>query len=70
MLPKWIQQMHKSKKMVDLNELRYFRKYGISYDINQFIGENSMFDKTNFTNVSQTAEEDDVDVVQGNCKEE
>ena len=70
MLPKWIKQMRKSKKMVDLNELRYFGKYGINYDINELIGENSMFDETNFTHVSQTAEEDDVDMVQGNCKEE
>ena len=29
-----------------------------------------MFDETNFTNISQTAEEDDMDMVQGNCKEE
>ena len=71
MLPKWIQEMHKSNKMVDLNELRYFGKYGINYDIiNEFVGENSMFDEINFTKVSQTAEEDEVDVVQGNGTEE
>ena len=56
--------------MVDLNELRYFGKYGINYDIDKLIGENSMLDETNFTNVSQMAEEDHVDMVQGNCKEE
>ena len=50
-LPKWIQEMHKSNKMVDLNELRYFGKYGINYDINKFIRENSMFDERNFTKV-------------------
>ena len=70
MLPKWIQEMHKSNKMVDLNQLRYFGKYSINYDIDEFVGENSMFDETNFTKVSEMAEEDEVDMVQGNGTEE
>ena len=56
--------------MVDLNELRYFRKYGINYNIDEFIGENLMFDESNFTKFSQTAEEDEVDLVQGNGTEQ
>ena len=69
-LPNLIQQMHQSKKMIDLNELRFFGKYGINYDVNEFVEGNSMFDKTNYTKVSQTAEDDELDVVQGDCTEE
>ena len=29
-----------------------------------------MFDESNFTKVSQTTEEDEVDVVEGSCKEQ
>ena len=61
--------MHQSKKMVDLNELRFFGKYGIKYDVDEFVEGNSMFDETNYTKVSQTAEEDEVDMVEGDCTE-
>ena len=37
MLPEWIQQMHEMNKMIDLNELRFFRKYGIIYDVDKLI---------------------------------
>ena len=40
MLPKWIQKMHQANKMVDLNELRFFRKYGINYNVDEFVAEN------------------------------
>ena len=43
--------MHQSKKMIDLNELRYFGKYGINYDIDELIAANSMFNRINFTKV-------------------
>ena len=69
-LPSWIQQMHQSKKMVDLNELRFFGKYGINYDVDEFVEGNSMFDETNYTKVSQTAEDNEVDMVEGDCTEE
>ena len=69
-LPECIQKMHQSNKMVDLNELRFFGKYSINYNIDEFVAENSMFYETNYTKVSQTAEEDEVDVVQGNCTEQ
>ena len=69
-LPEWIQKIHQSNKMVDLNELRFFGKYSINYDVDEFVPENSMFDKNNFTMVVQMAEEDEVKVVQGNAKEE
>ena len=62
--------MHQSKKMVDLNELRFFGKYRINYDVNEFVEGNSMFNKTNYTKVSQTAEDDEVDVVEGDRTEE
>ena len=52
--------------MVDLIKLRYFGKYGINYDVDKFIGENSMFKGSNFTKVLKMAEEEDVDIVQGN----
>ena len=65
----WIKKMHQSKKMVDLNELRHFRKYGINYDVDEFIAENQMFDKNNFTMVVQTAEEEEAELVQGNATE-
>ena len=38
-LPEGIQQMHQSKKMIDLNELRYFGKYGINYNIDELIAD-------------------------------
>ena len=69
-LPEWIQEMHQSKKMIDLNEMRYFGKYGINYDIDELIAKNSMFQESNFTKVLQTAEEEEVDVVQGDGKEQ
>ena len=69
-LASWIEQMHQSKKMVDLNKLRFFGKYGINYDVDEFVEGNSMFDETNYTKVSQTAEDDEVDVVEGDCTEE
>ena len=69
-LPSWIQQMHQSKKMVDLNELRFFRKYGINYNVDEFVEGNSMFGETNYTKVSQTAEDNEVDVVERDCTEE
>ena len=69
MLPEWIQQMHQSKKMIDLNELRYFGKYGINYDIDKLIASNSMFNRINFTKVLQMEEDEEVDVVEGNGKE-
>ena len=56
--------------MIDLNELRFFGKYGINYDVDEFVEGNSMFDETNYTKVSETAEEDEVDMVQGDCTEE
>ena len=56
--------------MVDLNGLRFFVEHGINYDVNEFVPENSMFDKSNFTMVVQTAEEDKVEVAQGNETEE
>ena len=68
-LPEWIQQMHQSKKMIDLNELRYFGKYGINYNIDELIAANSMFDRINFTKVLQMEEDEEVDVVEGNDKE-
>ena len=68
-LPKWIQEMHQSNKMVDMNELRFFGKYGINYDIDELVAENSMFNESNYTKVSLTGEEDEVDVVEGSCKE-
>ena len=68
-LLEWIQQMHQSKKMIGLNELRYFRKYGINYDIDELIATNSMFDRINFTKVLQTEEDEEVDVVDGNDRE-
>ena len=55
--------------MIDLNELRYFGKYGINYDIDKLIATNSMFDRINFTKVLQTEEDEEVDVVEGNGKE-
>ena len=69
-LPNWIQKMHQSRKMVDLNKFRFFGKYGINYDVDEFVEGNSMFYKTNYTKVSQTAEDDEVDVVKGDCTEE
>ena len=69
MLPEWIQQMHQSKKMIDLNELRYFGKYSINYDIDELIAANSMFDRINFTKVLQMEEDEEVDIVEGNGKE-
>ena len=68
-LPDWIQQMHKTKKMIDLNELRFFGKYGINYDVDELIAENSMFDSSNFTKVSATDEDEEVDVVEENGEE-
>ena len=68
-LPDWIQQMHKTKKMIDLNELRFFGKYGINYDVDELIAENSMFDSSNFTIVSTTDEDQEVDVVEENGEE-
>ena len=59
-LPNWIQKMHQ----------RFFGKYGINYDVDKFVEGNSMSNKTNYTKVSETAEEDKVDVVQGDCTEE
>ena len=68
-LPEWIQQMHQSNKMIVLNELRYFGKYGINNDIDELIAANSMFDRINFTKVLQTEEDEEVDVVEGNGKD-
>ena len=68
-LPDWIQQMHKTKKMIDLNELRFFGKYGINYDVDELIAENSMFNSSNFTEVSLTDEDEEVDVVAENGEE-
>ena len=68
-VPDWIQQMHKTKKMIDLNELRFFGKYGINYDVDELIAENSMFDSSNFTKVSPTDEDEEVDVVEENGEE-
>ena len=68
-LPEWVKQMHQSNKMIDLNELRYFRKYGINYDIDELIATNSMFNRINFTKVLQMEEDEEVDVVEGNGKE-
>ena len=69
MLQEWVQQMHQSKKMIDLNELRYFGKYGINYDIDELIAVNSMFNRINFTKVLQMEEDEQVDVVEGNGKD-
>ena len=69
-LPEWILKMHKSKKMVDLNELRHFGKYGINYDVDEFIADDQMFDKNNFTTVVQMTEEEEVEVIEGNATEE
>ena len=68
-LPDWIQQLHKTKKMIDLNELRFFGKYGINYDVDELIAGNSMFDSSNFTKVSPTDEDEEVDVVEENGEE-
>ena len=58
--------MHQTKKMIDLNELKYFGQYGINYDVDKLIAENSMFESSNFTKVLQTDEDEDVDVVEEN----
>ena len=55
--------------MIDLNELRYFGQYGINYDVDKLIAENSMFDSSNFTKVLQTDEDEEVDVVEENGEE-
>ena len=55
--------------MIDLNELRLFGKYGINYDVDELIAENSMFDSSNFTKVSLTDEDEEVDVVEENGEE-
>ena len=68
-LPDWIKQMHKTNKMIDLNELRFFGKYGINYDVDELIAENSMFDSSNFTKVSPTDEDEEVDMVAENGDE-
>ena len=68
-LPDWIQQMHKTKKMIDLNELRFFSKYRINYNVDELIAENSIFDSSNFTKVSPTDEDEEVDVVEENGEE-
>ena len=68
-LPDWIQQMHKTKKMIDLNELRFFGKYRINYNVDELIAENSMFDSSNFTKVSPTDEDEEVDVAEENGEE-
>ena len=68
-LPEWIQKMHQTKKMIDLNELRYFGQYGINYDVDELIAENSMFDSSNFTKVLQMDEDEEVDVVEENGEE-
>ena len=61
--------MHKTKKMIDLNELRFFGKYGINYDVDELIAENSMFNSSNFTKISPTDEDEDVDMVEENGEE-
>ena len=61
--------MHQTKKMIDLNELRYFRQYGINYDVDKLIAKNSMFNSSNFTKVLQTGEDEEVDVVEENGEE-
>ena len=61
--------MHQTKKMIDLNELRFFRKYSINYDVDELIADNSMFDRSNFTKVLQMEEDEEVEVVEGNGKE-
>ena len=61
--------MHKTKKMIDLNELRFFGKYGINYNVDELIAENSMFNGSNFTKVSPTDEDEEVDVVEENGEE-
>ena len=66
-LPDWIQQMHKTKKMIDLNELRFFGR--IIYDVDELIAENSMFNSSNFTKVSLTDKDEEVDVVEENGEE-
>ena len=68
-LPEWIQKMYQMKKMIDLNELRYFGQYGINYDVDELIAENSMFNSSNFTKVLQTDEDEEVDVVEENGEE-
>ena len=57
------------KKMIDLNELRFFGKYSINYDVDKLIAENSVFDRSNFMKVLQTEEDEEVEVVEGNGKE-
>ena len=69
MLPEWIKQMHLMKKMIDLNELRFFGKYGINYDVDKLIAENSMFDRSNFIKVLQMEEDEEMEVVEGSGKE-
>ena len=69
LLPDWIQQMHKTKKMIDLNELRFFGKYGINYDVDELIAENSMFDSSIFSKISPMDEDEEVDVVEENGEE-
>ena len=68
-LPEWIQQMHQMKKMIDLNELRFFSKYRINYDVDELNAENSMFNSSNFTKVLQTDEDEEVDMVEENGEE-
>ena len=60
--------MHETKKMIDLNELRFFGKYGINYNVDELIAKNSMFDRSNFTQVLETEEDEEVEVVEGDCK--
>ena len=55
--------------MIDLNELRYFGQYGINYDVDELIAENSVFDSSNFTKVLQTDEDEEVDMVEENGEE-
>ena len=55
--------------MIDLNELRFFGKYGINYNVDDLIAENSMFDSSNFTKISLMDEDEEVDVVEENGEE-
>ena len=61
--------MHQTKKMIDLNEPRFFGKYRINYDVDELIAENSMFDSSNFTKVLQMDEDEEVNVVEENGEE-
>ena len=43
--------------------------YGINYNVDELIAENSMFNRSNFTNILEMEEDEEVEVVEENGKE-